>query len=430
MNNNTFTLTIDSLSYGGRGVGRREDGKVVFVPAVIPGESLIVRTDKEHSSYCTADVVEILEKSPKRIEPRCPLFSTCGGCDWQHIPYSDQVYWKDAILRDEIHKSLQQGDLSYEQPVTSPVDFGYRGHAILQCSYDPDLSLGFFMKKTNKVVEFDQCPILSPGVQKIIDGLKRILRDNPLPGLSSIEVHAPQAESILLARLDRTDPKRVSRIMEKVYNDLDISGVSFAMLGPKRSDYVLGQKFCRYSLQIHGRPVHLSSAFGGFIQANEQVNTDLIEYVASLASGSEHILDLYSGAGNFSIPLSRASSRVVGIEQSHKLVSQGRVSAKKNRAENVRFLAMDAKRAVESARDENVGFDTVVLDPPREGAKDVARILPELKAKRIVYISCNPSTLARDLKPIVGAGYAVKSVKMFDMFPQTYHIESVTYLER
>ncbi len=430
MSTSTFTVKINSLSYGGRGVGRREDGKVVFVPGVIPGESLLVQVDKEQSSYCTAEVIEILERSPKRIEPECPLFSVCGGCDWQHIAYSDQVYWKDAILCDEIKKALPQVDLPRQQPVPSRIDFGYRGHAILQCAYEPDFSLGFFMKRSNRVVEFDQCPVLNPGVQKIIGGLKRILRENPLPGLSSIEIHAPQEESILLARVEKTDPKKVMKVMEKIYAELDISGVSFAMLGPKRSDFVLGQNFCRYSLDIHGRQVHLSSAFGGFIQANDQVNTDLIEYVSYLASGSEYVLDLYSGGGNFSIPLSRVSSRVVGIEQSHKLVSQGKVSAKKNRAENVRFLAMDATRAVESVRDEQVGFDTVVLDPPREGAKDVARILPELKARRIIYISCNPSTLARDLKPLVQSGYNVKSVKLFDMFPQTYHIESVAYLER
>lgn len=430
MNPDTFTVTINSLSYGGRGVGRREDGKVVFVPSVIPGESVLVKVDKEYSSYCTADVMEILEKSPKRIEPKCPLFSVCGGCDWQHIAYSDQVYWKDAILYEEIKKALPQDEFIRQQSVPSRMDFGYRGHAILQCAYQPDFSMGFFMKRSNRVVEFDECPVLNPGTQRIIGGLKRILRENPLPGLSSIEIHAPQEESILLGRLDRTDPKMVLKVMEKIFKELDISGLSFAMLGPKRSDFVLGQKFCRYSLDIHGKKVHLSSGFGGFIQANDQVNTDLIEYVSYLASGSEYVLDLYSGAGNFSIPLSRVSSRVVGIEQSHKLVAQANVSAKKNRALNVKFMAMDAARAVESARDEQVAIDTVVLDPPREGAKDVARILPDLKARRIIYISCNPSTLARDLKPLVQSGYAVKNVKLFDMFPQTYHIESVTYLER
>lgn len=430
MNADTFTVTIHSLSYGGRGVGRKEDGKVVFVPGVIPGETLLVRTDKEHSSYCTAEVVEILEGSVKRVAPECPVFSVCGGCDWQHISYPDQVSWKNIIFMDEITKSGHKGDFKQFQPVASQKIYGYRGHAVLQSSYDPYLTLGFFRKKSNDIVEIDRCPILNPRVQKIIEGLKTILQNNPLQGLSSLEIHAPQEEVILMAKVERANQRSLLKVMEKIYDELDVTGISFVIPGSRGKDLLIGQKFCRYSLDVRGKALHLSSTFGGFIQANNEVNSKLIEHVMELAEGSENILDLYSGSGNFSIPLSRVASRVVGIEKSRKLVSQGKLSTKKNSADNVRFLAMDAIHAVESARDELVAFDTIVLDPPREGAKDVARIIPDLNASRIIYISCNPSTLVRDLKPLIQAGYTMNNARLFDMFPQTYHIESVVCLER
>jgi 23S rRNA (uracil1939-C5)-methyltransferase len=218
--------------------------------------------------------------------------------------------------------------------------------------------------------------------------------------------------------------------MEQIYRELDISGLSLVAHGVRRSDHVLGQRSCRYSLSPHGREIHLSCSFGDFLQANMPVNKALVEYVMDLAQGSEKVLDLYSGSGNFSIPLSLVASEVVAIERNQKLASLGKIIAKKNRAGNAKFLALDAMKAVKSIRDEAVAFDTVVMDPPREGAREVVQIIPDLHPARIIYVSCNPSTLARDLAVLCRGGYDLKQVRVFDMFPQTYHIESVAYLEQ
>lgn len=219
-------------------------------------------------------------------------------------------------------------------------------------------------------------------------------------------------------------------VMNRLYNELDVSGISLMVFNGRRSDHVLGQRFCRYDISTRRGSVELSSGFGGFIQANMQINTALIEHVTDLADGSKKILDLYSGSGNFSLPLSCAAQEVVAIERSRRLVSQGKINAKKNSIDNVRFIAMDAKKAVDSIRNEMLSFDTVILDPPREGAKDIVRLLPEIGPSRIIYISCDPSTLARDLKDLVGQGYSLRHSRVYDMFPQTYHIETVSYLER
>ncbi len=430
MTPDTYVVTIDSLSYGGRGVGRRKDGKVVFVPVVLPGETVRVRTDREYPSYCNADPVEVLERSPERIEPECGIFPVCGGCDWQHMSYSSQVYWKDAILKGEISRVEDGGTFQQQSPFPSGKVYGYRGHTILQCGYRPGPRLGFFKKRTNSIVEFDRCPVLCRRVQEIAGGLKAILKEYPVPGISSIEIHAPQEESILLVKCEGLEKRKALRLIERMYKDLGLAGISFALHGRRRNDHVLGQRFCRYSLEIGGSTVGLSSAFGGFIQANLEVDSALVEYVVSLARGSRNVLDLYSGSGNFSIPLAAAAEKVTAVEKSGRLVSLGRISAKKNRVDNVHFLAMDALEAARSIGDGGNGFDTVVLDPPREGAKDVSRYLSAIGPSRIIYVSCNPSTLARDVKLLREAGYALKNIRMFDMFPQTYHIESVAYLER
>ncbi len=430
MTPDTYTVTIESLSYGGRGVGRRKDGKVVFVPMVLPGETVRVRTDREYVSYCNADLIEVIEGSPERIEPKCGIFSVCGGCDWQHMSYPSQVYWKDAILKSELSRVGDGGTFQQQAPFPSGRVYGYRGHTILQCGYTPSLKLGFFKKRSNSVVEFDRCPILRGRVQEIAGGLKAILKRYPVPGISSLEIHAPQDESILLVKGEGLEKEKALRLMERMYKDLGLAGISFVMHGHRRSDHVLGRRFCRYSLDVCGGTVCLSSTFGGFIQANLQVDSALVEYVASLAAGARNILDLYSGSGNFSIPLAAVAKKVTAVEKSGRLVSLGRINAKKNRLDNVRFLAMDANEAVRSFGRDGNDFDTIVLDPPREGAKEVSGYLPGIGPSRIIYVSCNPSTLARDVKVLRDAGYALRKIRMFDMFPQTYHMETVALLER
>ena len=430
MGTDTFTVTVESLSYGGMGVGRRADGKIVFVPAVVPGETLRVHTVKEYPSYVLALIDEILEPSPDRVEPRCPLFPSCGGCDWQHIAYTQQVLWKQKILECEIGKVCKASPEDALEPVPSEMIYGYRAHAVVQCVYNPNFSMGFFQKRSKRIVGFDQCPVLNPKIQHTLGDLREILSQNPIHGIYSLEIHAPGDDVILLARCKGAARQNDVRTMNRIYNELDVLGVSFVMFSARRSDHVLGQRFCRYEVPTDKGMIQLSSGLSGFIQANMQVNAALVGYVMNLAAGSQNILDLYSGSGNFSIPLAQVAKDVVAIERNTRIASQGRINAKKNAAGNVRFLSMDAIKAVASIKNESLKFDTIILDPPRQGAKEVITMLPELDASRIIYISCDPSTLTRDLKSLIGAGFSLKHTKVFDMFPQTYHIESVSFLER
>ncbi len=424
MTSDTFTTEIHSLSYGGRGVGRRQDGKVAFVPFVMPGEIVRARVEREHASYCLASAVEIIRPSPHRVGPECPLFTQCGGCDWQHLPYGEQVRWKNLILEQEVARADRSRPVAADAPVPSGRAYGYRGHTVLQCHGQ---TLGFFMKKTNRVIPADACPVLTARLQKLIFDLSRILKQTRGHAVHSLELHAPGDEVLLEARCGSGSGKAHRRFMEMAHRDLGISGVSLVSPGGRE---VLGEKTCSCTVEVRGETVHLASSFGEFIQANMQVNRDLVTHVTHLAEGSAFIVDLYAGSGNFSIPLAGVAERVLAVEWSRGLVSRGRLNARWNGRDNVEFREMDAVRALAELKGGLEGGGTLVVDPPREGAKEAAGLIPQTGACRVVYVSCNPTTLARDLKPLLQAGYALRGLRLFDMFPQTFHLESVAFLER
>lgn len=424
MTSETFTIEIHSLSYGGRGVGRRQDGKVAFVPFVMPGETVLARVEREHASYCLASAVEIIRPSPHRVVPECPLFTRCGGCDWQHIPYGEQVRWKNLILEQEVARAHRGLPMAADAPVLSVAAYGYRAHTVLQC-HGP--TLGFFMKQTNRVIPADSCPVLTSRLRGLIPELSKILKETRGHAIHSLELHAPGEEVLLEARCGSGSGKARRRFMEAAHHELGISGVSLLSPGGRE---LIGKESCSHAVEAGGKTVLLASSFGEFIQANMQVNRELVAHVTRLAEGSSFVVDLYAGSGNFSIPLAGFAERVLAVEWSRGLVSRGRMNARRNGAANVEFREMDAARALTEMKDQLEGADTLVLDPPREGAKDAARLIPGTGAHRVVYVSCNPTTLARDLKPLLQAGYALKGLRLFDMFPQTFHLESVALLER
>ncbi|MGC9323733.1 MAG: class I SAM-dependent RNA methyltransferase [Desulfomonilia bacterium] len=424
------TITVESLSYGGRGVGRRQDGKVVFVPMVLPGERVRVRPIREHRSYVLAELEEVLEPSSVRIVPRCEHFAVCGGCDWQHIAYLQQMEYKQDILNSELSRTCCDTPFESLPGVASPQEYSYRCHATLQCDYTTEFISGFFKKASRDIVAFDTCPVLNDAIQAILTDLRGILSRHPIYGLSSIEIHAPQDEVLVLAHCRGPISRHDLQTMHRIYDELPIAGLSCVVHGARRRDHVLGQRFTTYDLRTGGKKMKISSGFGGFLQANMGINESLAQHVMDLSKSSEVILELFSGSGNFSIPLAHSAREVVSIEKNSRLTAQSKINAKKNHLDNVRFLSMDALKAVQSAANESLVFDTVVLDPPREGARQIMEILPETTASRIIYISCNPTTLSRDVSLLVQAGFSLQNIKFFDMFPQTYHIESVAYLQR
>ncbi len=430
MEDGYFAVHIESMAYGGSGVGRREDGKVVFIPRVIPGEKVVAAITKEHKSYIEAEVKELLEASPYRVTPSCPHFFECGGCDWQHLMYSEQIALKQGILKAQILAKIPQTNLSFDNPVTSSKEYGYRCHAVVQCAYKDGFDIGFFQKQSNTITPFDQCLILNERCHAVLNQIREILRDHLIAGLDSIEIHAPMDEVLVRVFVKGVLSKDAQDFFKGVYKVVALSGLSIFSKDKLWREHVFGKRFCFYDITVHDRKILLASNFGGFIQANMFMNQRLVEYVYDSSKGSKKLIDLYSGAGNFSIPLSFQAEEVLAVEHDEDLAKTGADLARKNGCENIRFINEKAARTLKWLEKEGVSFDAVVLDPPREGALDIAHILPKMKIDRLVYISCNPSTLARDLAILIQKGFSLKTVRFFDMFPQTFHIESVSVLER
>lgn len=422
-------LKIDSMAYGGRGVGRRDDGKVVFVPLVIPGELVRVSMVREHRRYVEARLDEVIEASPQRIQPGCPHFPACGGCDWQHMAYELQVMVKDAILREQVEaKDVMPARV--EEPAASPGAMGYRCHATLRCSLSGAFQAGFYSKQSHALVPVGQCPVLNDTCNRTLRRMREFLSGHPFPGLSAMEIHAPQDHALLRLGFHRPPKKSDMERLHALQQALGLQGVSAVFPGGRHTEYVLGAEFCSYEVHAAGRALRLRSGFGAFIQANMAVNRSLVLHVCDALSGSEDLLDLYSGSGNFSIPLSLCAARVMAVEHDDLLVKAGTAAARDNGRENLRFVREAAFTAVRRLAGQGRRFDAVVLDPPREGAREILSGILRLGPRKIAYISCNPSTLARDLALLAAGGYRVASLKLFDMFPQTFHIESVAVLEK
>lgn len=430
MNDDQFTIQMDSMAYGGSGVGRREDGKVIFIPMVLPGETVKAVITRDYKSYAVAELKEVISASPSRITAPCVHFAACGGCDWQHIAYGEQVKLKQEILKAQFKSKSFEIDKEMKEPALSPEEYAYRCHAFLQSSYKDQFETGFFRKQSNSIVPIDRCLVLNIPVQEAMHKATEFIRENRLPNIVALEIHAPQERAIMRIHTDVSPSKAVLDALEVMQRSLHLEGLSVFPVHVPGKERNFGQRSCSYVLSILGRKVILESVMGGFIQANLNVNKQLIEHVAECVKGSGRILDLYSGSGNFGIPLSFHVQEVLAVEHDERLVKSGADLAQKNGSSNIRFLNEKVSRALKWLVQEGTTFDSVILDPPREGAKEAVFGISRMKVSKVAYVSCNPSTLARDCALLAKAGFKIKSIKLFDMFPQTFHIESVTVLER
>jgi 23S rRNA (uracil1939-C5)-methyltransferase len=426
----SFTVHIDSIAYGGRGVGRRGDGKVVFVSTSIPGENVYVSVTKEHKNYLLAEVEDILDASPYRIQAPCRFFPACGGCDWQHIAYSQQVSFKKDIFLSQVQAKCPLEAPIIEDDVVSPMEYGYRCHAIIRCTHETDFTMGFYQKQSNTIVPHEQCLILNEHIQTAQSSIKTLLNKSPVNRLVSLEMHSLSDRVLVQAVCKGKSRRRDLDTFRMVFEQSGIHGLSYFPLDAPNHEQVFGNVSLNYEINVQDTRLLFSTGFGSFIQVNPLVNEALVNHVVNLAKGSKRILDLYCGNGNFSIPLALKAGEVIAVEKDSSLTNLGKDNARINGLKNVRFSTLDAENAVVCLSSEKDRFDTVVLDPPREGAKVVVSALIRMKPGRIIYISCDPSTLTRDLAILTQNGYKLKNIRLFDMFPQTYHMESVSYLER
>lgn len=439
-------VTIEKIINGGYGLAHLPSHKVVLVREVLPGECVIVTPREGKKNYLFGKVVEFEETHPNRVVPPCKYYSACGGCDLQHCTYDLQLEIKRNILIDLLLR--QQSDIVKKTadktaiPLASPSVFNYRQRIRLQVG--PNNVLGFNRHHSHDIVTIKSCLL----AENQINNTLKVLRINEdakaLTNLSSeVELlsNPATAQCVCIFKFTRkprsSDINRANRLCRntRLIEKIFISGKDFQMLGPFHAESDSPQRFLSFTHSIMGEKtnfVQLSWEAGAFCQVNLQQNAQLIDTVLSFAKAEKDdtILDLYCGMGNFSIPLAFQAKEVCGIESQGSAIRSAEKNALAAGLSNTSFHKKQVHISCSTLVEHGDRFDCVIIDPPRQGAPDLAPYLAKLSKKRLVYISCDPATLCRDLKSLCNSGFSIITIQPVDMFPQTHHVETVVLLEK
>ncbi len=444
-------LSIEKLIYGGDGLARISPGAdgrsmAVFVPFVLPGERVEAEIRQQKPGFARGSVKQLVEASADRVEARCPYFQQCGGCHYQHIPYERQLEFKAGILRETLQR-IAKIELKDEIRLHASPAWNYRNRTRLQIRSTPEFAVGYFKFGSHEFLPVRECPISSPLINRIMARLLELRGLDCPVQVQELELFADAADEHLLAWAfceNDADKKDLLRWAGAMTRDVpEISGVTFF---PARSSARLeedetfaearalaqsGAKSILYRTKNHRTESHAYQvSAGAFFQVNRHLINELISVVTGDATG-ELALDLYAGVGLFSAALAQNFYHIFAVEASQTsyadLVHNVPANVKAVCARTEDYLSsVHGKTRFAGGRP-----NLVVLDPPRIGiGKAVARSLAEIGAARLRYVSCDPATLARDLVPLMAAGYHIEEAHLFDLFPETFHIESVMLLSR
>lgn len=428
-----FTTRIESLTHAGKGVARR-DGKTVFVEGALPGEEVRCVYTTRRSRRDEARVVEVLHAAPERVAPRCPHYDICGGCALQHLQPAGQLAAKQRWLLDSLTHIARVEPAHVLEPMTGPL-WGYRRRARLGVKYVAKkgrVLVGFRERRSPYVADLQRCEVLDERVgglleelATLIDGLS--IRDR----LPQIEVAGGDEVMGLNLRV-LTPPSEADLARLRAFGAqhdfafyLQPGGAdSVQPLSPELS--ALSYRLPEFALNLEFQPWH-------FIQVNAALNRQLVKRACDLLQleSASRVLDLFCGLGNFTLALARRAREVVGVEGDASLVEWARLNAVRNEMKHVAFYSADLAGSLAGQPWAQGGYDRVLLDPPRSGALEMMPHIAALGAQRVVYVSCHPATLARDVGELVHRfGYRLESVGVLDMFSHTAHVESMAVLVR
>jgi len=405
-------VEISAMTFGPYGVGHR-DGKAVMVAHSVAGDRLEVAPVSERRDYAVAKIREIVRASDDRRGAPCPYLPRCGGCDWQHIEYAAQVRFKGEVIARELGHALGIEIDPADLVEPAPAEFGYRSRIRLKVGAHG--VLGFHEFGTNAIVEIDSCMVADAGIRMPLH-LARSLGKR----VEEIEVVRDGVREVQVAYLKKPaseeDLRRARNVLE---SDPEIRGIVLRS-GARRE--ILGEAAITVELEA-GLSIEVDADL--FSQVNRAQNVRLVAIVMEMAAIKESapVLDLYCGAGNFSIPASRRGARVTGVDADADAIAAAMRNAARLKLRDAQFIAMKASETADFLHRARYRPEVVILDPPRTGAADLMEPIVKLRAPRIVYASCDVTTLARDLATLARAGYKLERVRGFDFFPNTHHVE-------
>jgi len=428
-------LTVESLDQEGRGIARR-DGKTIFIEGALPGERVTCSPYRKKPAYEVATLVKVVKPASQRVTPRCRYFGLCGGCSLQHLDDRAQVAVKQRVLEDSLWHIGRVRPEQILSAIYGPA-WGYRHRARLAVRHVPKKGgalVGFHEKRSSYVADMDSCEVLPERYSRMLRPLRDLVDALSIRNrLPKIEIAAGDEADVLVLRvlepLASADVERLHEFAKRhgvgIYLQPGGPDTALPMSGERAADLY-------YTLPEFG----LRMSFGptDFTQVNHAVNRVLVRRALALLDPQpgERIADMFCGIGNFTLAIARRGARAVGIEGSAALLKCAAANAEANGlSATAMFVAMDLYRPMGAWPDALEHFDRMLLDPPRDGAVELVKALPDNGPRRIVYVSCNPGTLARDAAVLTQArGYRLSAAGVVNMFPHTSHVESIAVFDR
>jgi 23S rRNA (uracil1939-C5)-methyltransferase len=428
-----IVVDITDLSHDGRGVGRHDE-KAVFVHGALPGETVSARLIDRNRRFDEALCEQVLEASDQRVTPDCPWFDRCGGCALQHLDHGAQVEWKHKRLVDNFERIGEVAPETWWRPISAQ-PWHYRRRSRLSARLvrgKGRVLVGFREPQGRFVADVGDCRVLHPDFSDRLESLSELIGSMSVAdAVPQIETASGDEGSAIVIRhlrpLTSDDVMALKRWSEE-------TGIA-VYLQPKGPDTVhrlwperheLAYRLDDFDLELAFHPQH-------FIQVNAAINRALVARAVELLDpgAGDRVLDLFCGLGNFTLPLATRAGRVNGVEGAPELVEAARDNARRNRLDNVEFDVADLGATGDPGAWARQDFDSVVIDPPRSGAWEVLPVIARSGARRVVYVSCNPGSLARDAAALVSEyGFTLRGAGIADMFPHTAHVESIALFER
>lgn len=430
-----FPIRIDRISHEGRGLVRWGE-RMLFVDGALPGELVQVKITQKSSKVADGVAVAILDPSPTRQTPSCPYAERCGGCSLQHMPHADQLAHKINTLHALMSKEGVSLSKVQQLPTLTAALRGYRRRARLGVRWvraKERVLVGFREKASNFIADINGCEVMDARIGQSLTRLAETIAATSIPDrIPQIEVAA--GDDVLAIVIRHLEPLSESDI--KLFEDLGPHTGWHIYLQPKGPDSIhrlwplSGPTLLTYRIGELGLEYRFEVT--DFTQINAQINQKMVLAALDLLDlkGTERVLDLFCGLGNFTLAAATRAAEVTGVEVSETMVQRVLDNAAHNGLENVSAVAFDLTQSIEAQAFAQAAYDTLIVDPPRSGAKEVLEALPMKQCNRVLYVSCNPATLARDAAILIDRGFRMTHLGIMDMFPETAHVESMALFVR
>lgn len=430
----TQSVTINALSHEGRGIAVINN-KTTFIEGALPGEVVLFKYSKRHNKYDEGIVTEIISASADRVTPPCPHFSICGGCNLQHMHPAQQILFKQNVLLEQLQHFGNLKPQKILAPLIGPV-WNYRHKARLSVKYVDKkgaLLVGFHEKNGRYVADLKSCQVLHAKVGQLIEPLKLLIMQLSIyRQIAQVEIAIAENSSALIFRHMEplTEQDKNIFIQFGQHHDFHIylqgnKPLPLICIFPDNNEHLLSYDLTDHNISLKFKPTD-------FTQINPVINLKMVNAALEMLelNKDDNVLDLFCGLGNFTLPIAKYCKTVVGIEGDQQLVQRAQQNAQQNNITNAQFYAANLAEPNLSVSWMQQKYHKILLDPPRTGAIEIIKHFPQLQAKKIVYVSCNPATLARDAGELAKQGYLLIKAGVMDMFPHTKHVESIALFSR